>query len=115
SSVRWAAEAMCSFGITRMWVGLRGAMSRNARTRASSWTLLDGVSPRTSRQRRQSGGSGRTEDSRRWSGERLDPPDDAVADRGVDAVDLDATDVVLERRRARGCVGNQRPVRLVSA
>ncbi len=28
-----------------MWVGARGAMSRNAMTRSSSWTRSDGILP----------------------------------------------------------------------
>ena len=33
---------MCRRGMIRMWVGARGAMSRNATTRSSSWTLVAG-------------------------------------------------------------------------
>ena len=46
---------MCAFGITRMWVGLRGAMSWKARTARRRRPSVDGSSPRTIRQNRQSG------------------------------------------------------------
>ena len=43
-------------GMSRMWVGARGAMSRIATTRSSSWTPVGGISPATIRQNRQSVG-----------------------------------------------------------
>ena len=33
---------MCRRGMSRTWVGARGAMSRKAMTRSSSWTTVDG-------------------------------------------------------------------------
>ena len=57
ASVRSAAEAMWrARASSRMWVGARGAMSRNAMTRSSSWRRSDGISPATIRQNRQSVG-----------------------------------------------------------
>ena len=37
-----------------MWVGARGAMSRNATTRSSSWSRSAGMVPATIRQKKQS-------------------------------------------------------------
>ena len=37
-----------------MWVGARGAMSRKATTRSSSWSRSAGIVPATIRQNRQS-------------------------------------------------------------
>ena len=45
---------MCSVGMTRMWVGACGLMSRNATTRSSRWTTSAGISPATILQKRQS-------------------------------------------------------------
>ena len=56
ASVSSAAEAMCGAGMSRMWVGARGAMSRIATTRSSSWSRSAGISPATIRQNRQSVG-----------------------------------------------------------
>ena len=53
-AVRSAAEATWALGMRRMCVGARGAMSRIARTASSSWTFVDGISPATIRQKRQS-------------------------------------------------------------
>ena len=49
-------SAMWRLGMSRMWVGARGAMSRMAMTSSSSWTRSDGISPATMRQNRQSAG-----------------------------------------------------------
>ena len=46
---------MWSRGMTRTWVGARGAMSRIAMTVSSSATRVDGISPATIRQKRQAG------------------------------------------------------------
>jgi hypothetical protein len=58
ASVRSAAEAMWAFGSTRRCVGACGLMSRIAITRSSSWSLVEGISPATMRQNRQSSGMG---------------------------------------------------------
>src|SRR5690349_18785131 len=93
---------MWTFGITRMCVGLRGAMSRNARTSSSSTTVFAATSPRTMRQNRQSargersGGMGDDSDGLRRAGQGEDAADDAVANRGVDPLDGDAGDDILE-------------------
>ena len=93
-SVRSAAEAMWSRGITRMWVGARGAMSRNATTSSSSWTFVDGIvaGDDLAEQavgisghrvlRRATGRGRRPTTRRRWA---------------VDGIDADAADRVLER------------------
>ena len=56
ASVNSAADAMWRRGISRMWVGARGAMSRKATTRSSSWRRSDGIDPAAIRQKRQSVG-----------------------------------------------------------
>src|SRR4051794_9365379 len=43
---------MCSFGISRTWVGAFGSTSRNARTESLSWSLSEGISPATILQNR---------------------------------------------------------------
>src|SRR3954463_7041207 len=49
-----AAFSMCSFGTTRTWVGAPGLMSRKAKVRSVESTSVEGMSPATMRQNRQS-------------------------------------------------------------
>src|SRR5688500_11625082 len=83
---------MCSRGSTRMWVGARGAMFRNATHRSSSCTLVEVISSRTIRQNRQSSGMGRACVD--------DPAVRPLADRRVDAEDRDPGNRVVERAPA---------------
>src|SRR4051794_17974135 len=54
SSVRLAADVMCSRGMSRMCTGALGEMSRNAITTSSSKTMSAGISVAAMRQKRQS-------------------------------------------------------------
>src|SRR3954453_20719460 len=49
-----AAFSMCSFGTTRTWVGAPGLMSRKAKVRSVESTSVEGISPATMRQNKQS-------------------------------------------------------------
>src|SRR5262245_31281418 len=94
-SVSSAAEAMCSRGITRMCVGARGAMSRNATITSSSWTIVEGIVPAAILQNRQSG-SVRIEGCLRRRDDIDETAEDTVGLVGVDAVDRDPAQDVLQ-------------------
>src|SRR6185503_8697102 len=117
ASVRSAAEAMWSRGTTRMCVGAKGAMSRKATITSSSWTFVEGISPATILQNRQSGSAaiGFSGCERRW----LDDVDEAaghsVGRSGVDALESDVADDVLERLGRAAIDGDQRVVGRVAA
>src|SRR4051794_11889752 len=95
-----------------MWVGARGAMSRNATTVSSSWTFVAGTVPATILQNRQSRSAGiRTSGEFDGRHEVPNGADDALGHERVDRLDRDAADDVLEvdgrlgRRRHEHVIG----------
>ena len=92
---------MWSRGMTRMWVGARGAMSRNATMSSSSWTFVEGISPAAILQNRQSGQRASGPPTGRRDGAD-EATDDAVGHRRVDRFDADPADDVLERPAVAG-------------
>ena len=54
SAVMSAADARCALGTIRICTGAMGFISRKAYTVSSSYTLDEGISPATMRQKRQS-------------------------------------------------------------
>src|SRR5262245_66209165 len=95
--------------MTRMWVGARGLMSRNAITTSSSWTFVEGISPATILQNRQAGSTG-IRSSGGWRDDVDEAADDAIRDGRVDRRDADAADDVLEGLSAWRGHGHERVV-----
>src|SRR6478735_5601253 len=107
---------MWSRGIARMCVGARGAMSRNAMTTSSSWTLVDGISPATILQNRQFGSAAIDSSGGGWGGRRNDADeatDDTLGRDRVDVLEPDMADDVLECPVRGGVDGDERVVRRV--